>query len=127
MKILNPDANATYIHKTDVLGEEVELVLKQGLTLRESNAILGNIRYGSDHEANIYGVSAVLQGFKTPIEDEEGNAIPEIPREELETNGVHLIKESFLEGMPRLLFIEIARLSITMATGSRVTDEDAKN
>lgn len=127
MKLLNPDATATHVHKTDVLGEQVELILKEGLTLRESNALLGHIRYGSDHEANVYGVSAVLQGFKTPLEDHEGNPIKAIPREELETNGVNLISEDFLEGMPRLLFIEVARLAISMATGSRLKDEDAKN
>jgi len=127
MRILNPDANATYVHKSTVLGEEVELVLKQSLNLRESNAILGHVRYGADHDANVYGVSAVLQGFKTPLEDEDGNPIAEIPREDTLTNGLHLISNDFLEGMPRMLFIEIARLSIAMATGARITDEDAKN
>lgn len=127
MKLLNPDASAQYTYKTDVLGEEVELLLKEGLTLRESNALLGHIRYGADHEANVYGVSAVLQGFKTAVEDHEGNLIKEIPREEAEVNGVKLIASDFLEGLPRLLFIEVARLAITMATGSRIKDEDAKN
>jgi hypothetical protein len=127
MKILNPDATATYVHKTDVLGEEVELVLKRGLTLRESNAILGYLRYGEIHEANVYGVSAILKDIKTPVEDEEGNTIAELPRDETEVDGVKLISEGFLEGMPRLLFIEVARLSISMATGSRITDDDAKN
>ena len=127
MKLLNPDASATTKYKTSVVGTDLELTVKEGFTLRETNAMLGLIRYGDHHEANVYGVSAVLQGFVTKVEDHDGNVIKKIPREEFETNGVHLIAEDFLESLPRLLFMELARLSISLATGSRITDEDVKN
>tara|TARA_R100000951_G_scaffold94307_1_gene83007 strand:- start:834 stop:1226 length:393 start_codon:yes stop_codon:yes gene_type:complete len=130
MKLIRPDKTATekWESKTtkDGKGKPFVVQIKTNVGIRELNAVMSMASEESNFNANHYIISSQIMKIITPIEDENGDQIKEIPRDEFATDGVNLIEYDFLDSLPPKLFLELSDYCTNLAL-TKLTIEQVKN